>query len=96
MFNIGVFIASADEFLVLSTYTTIASQFHRLSEGSWLLVVYNFGYCIALPMVSGPDRYLQPLDGADFEQCGALSDIYGRKNVLITSYIFFLLGCLAS
>ncbi|KAE8386687.1 hypothetical protein BDV23DRAFT_186996 [Aspergillus alliaceus] len=41
---LGVFIASADEFLVLSTYTTIASQFHRLSEGSWLLVAYNFGY----------------------------------------------------
>ena len=47
----GVFIASADESLVISTYSTIASQFHYLSAGSWLLVAYNFGYCIALPVV---------------------------------------------
>ncbi|RDW61136.1 uncharacterized protein DSM5745_10634 [Aspergillus mulundensis] len=50
---LGVFIASADEMLVISTYSAIASQFHRLSEGSWLLLAYNFGYCISLPVVSG-------------------------------------------
>ncbi|OJJ40864.1 hypothetical protein ASPWEDRAFT_166918 [Aspergillus wentii DTO 134E9] len=46
----GVFIASVDESLVISTYSTIASQFHLLSQGSWLLVAYNFGYCISLPV----------------------------------------------
>lgn len=54
---LGVFIASADEFVVLSTYTTIASEFHRLSEGSWLLVAYNFGYCISLPVVSNSSQF---------------------------------------
>ncbi|KAL4811988.1 major facilitator superfamily domain-containing protein [Aspergillus spinulosporus] len=55
---IGVFIASADELLVISTYSAIASQFHRLSEGSWLLLAYNFGYCISLPVFSTlGDRY---------------------------------------
>ncbi|KAL4734667.1 major facilitator superfamily domain-containing protein [Aspergillus similis] len=49
---LGVFIASADELLVISTYSAIASQFHRLSEGSWLLLAYNFGYCISLPVFS--------------------------------------------
>lgn len=73
----GVFIASIDESLVLSTFSTIASQFHLLSQGSWLLVAYNFGYCISLPVY------------------GALSDSYGRKNVLLVSYILFTLGCFA-
>lgn len=50
-FFAGVFIASVDESLVLSMYSTIASQFHHLSAGSWLLVAYNFGYCISLPVV---------------------------------------------
>lgn len=49
---LGVFLASADEALVISTYSAIASQFHRLSQGPWLLLAYNFGYCISLPVVS--------------------------------------------
>ncbi|KAL4975984.1 major facilitator superfamily domain-containing protein [Aspergillus desertorum] len=73
----GVFIASADELLVISTYSAIASQFHRLSEGSWLLLAYNFGYCIALPVFS------------------VLGDQYGRKRVLIGSYVLFAISCLA-
>ncbi|KAF7589497.1 hypothetical protein BBP40_004204 [Aspergillus hancockii] len=74
---IGVFLASADESLVISTWSSIASQFHRLSEGSWLLVAYNFGYCVSLPVY------------------GALSDMYGRKNVLLWAYFLFAVGCLA-
>ncbi|ODM23071.1 hypothetical protein SI65_00660 [Aspergillus cristatus] len=46
---IGVFLAAADESIVLSTWSLIASQFHRLSQGSWLLAAYNFGYCVSLP-----------------------------------------------
>ena len=51
----GVFLAAADESLVISTWSSIASQFNRLSEGSWLLVAYNFGYCVSLPVVSRPE-----------------------------------------
>ncbi|RAL10280.1 MFS general substrate transporter, partial [Aspergillus homomorphus CBS 101889] len=46
----GTFLASVDESLVISTYSTISSQFQRLSEGSWLLVAYNLGYCVSLPV----------------------------------------------
>ncbi|KAL4878351.1 major facilitator superfamily domain-containing protein [Aspergillus karnatakaensis] len=74
---LGIFIASADESLVISTYSSIASQFHHLSEGSWLLLAYNFGYCLSLPAY------------------GVIGEAYGRKNVLLTSYILFALSCLA-
>ncbi|KAE8372709.1 major facilitator superfamily domain-containing protein [Aspergillus bertholletiae] len=74
---IGVFLAAADESLVISTWGSIASQFNRLSAGSWLLVAYNFGYCVSLPVY------------------GTLSDMYGRKNVLLWAYSLFALGCLA-
>ncbi|KAL2824262.1 major facilitator superfamily domain-containing protein [Aspergillus cavernicola] len=74
---LGVFIASADESLVISTYSAIASQFHRLKEGSWLLLAYNFGFCISLPIYS------------------VLGDAYGRKNVLLASYLLFASSCLA-
>ncbi|ODM16224.1 hypothetical protein SI65_08223 [Aspergillus cristatus] len=46
------FLASADNSLMISTYTTIASQFRDLTDGSWLLVAHSFGYCIASPVVS--------------------------------------------
>ncbi|KAL2793501.1 major facilitator superfamily domain-containing protein [Aspergillus keveii] len=49
---LGVLIASADESIMISTYTAIASQFHALSHGSWLVMAYNFGYCISLPVCS--------------------------------------------
>ncbi|KAE8152481.1 major facilitator superfamily domain-containing protein [Aspergillus avenaceus] len=45
-----VFLAAADESIVLSTWSIIASQFRSLSRGSWLLVAYNFGYCVSLPV----------------------------------------------
>ncbi|KAJ0416982.1 major facilitator superfamily domain-containing protein [Aspergillus carlsbadensis] len=74
---LGVLIASADESIMISTYTAIASQFHALSHGSWLVMAYNFGYCISLPV------------------CSVLGDVYGRKNVLLGSYLLFGLSCLA-
>ncbi|PYH97108.1 putative transporter, partial [Aspergillus ellipticus CBS 707.79] len=46
----GCFLASLDESLMSTTYSTIASQFQRLTEGAWLLVAYNFGYCVSLPV----------------------------------------------
>ncbi|PKY01911.1 MFS transporter, partial [Aspergillus campestris IBT 28561] len=46
----GVFLASIDETIAISTYSAIASQFHLMTESSWLLVAYSFGYCISLPV----------------------------------------------
>ena len=36
---------------MVATYASIASSFHRSSEGPWLLTMYTFGYIIALPVV---------------------------------------------
>ncbi|KAE8139416.1 major facilitator superfamily domain-containing protein [Aspergillus pseudotamarii] len=47
---LGVFLASADEAIVLSTWSVIASEFHSLSQGSWLLAAYSFGWCVSLPV----------------------------------------------
>lgn len=38
---------------MIVTYSTIASQFYKLSDGHWLLVAYNMGFCYSLPIVSG-------------------------------------------
>ena len=51
---VGVLLASADECFVTATYSTIASEFLRNSDGPWLLLAYNLGYCYALPIVSHP------------------------------------------
>lgn len=48
----GVFIASADETLVLAIYGAISSDFENLSDGPFLMTGYTLGYCVALPMVS--------------------------------------------
>ncbi|KAM5475431.1 hypothetical protein MauCBS54593_001120 [Microsporum audouinii] len=47
---IGVFLAGADESMVLVTYQTIASHFQRLGDSPWVLAGYNLGYCVALPV----------------------------------------------
>lgn len=47
----GAFLASADDYFVTATYSTIASEFHRNSDGQWILMAYNMGYCYALPIV---------------------------------------------
>ncbi|KAF7512506.1 hypothetical protein GJ744_001441 [Endocarpon pusillum] len=46
----GVFIANADESFVMATYGAIASEFRRLSDGSWLMTGYTLGYCVSLPL----------------------------------------------
>lgn len=37
---------------VMSSHGEIASSFHQLSVGSWLMTAYNLGYATALPIVS--------------------------------------------
>lgn len=44
--------ASADESLMISMYSIVGSDLRRLHEASWLLISYNLGYSIALPIVS--------------------------------------------
>jgi MFS family permease len=75
---LGCFIANADSSLVLATYGKVASEFHDLDSGSWLLS----SYILAMSAV-------QPL-------YGKLSDIYGRKPVLLVAYAMFALGNLGA
>ncbi|PKY07904.1 putative transporter [Aspergillus campestris IBT 28561] len=74
---IGIFLAAADDSIVVSTWAAIASQFNRLSHGLWLVIAYNFGYCVSLPVYS------------------SLCNVYGRKDILLWSYMLFGIGCLA-
>ncbi|EFR04150.1 hypothetical protein MGYG_07157 [Nannizzia gypsea CBS 118893] len=47
---LGVFLAGADESMVLVTFQTIASHFKQLGDSPWVLAGYNLGYCVALPV----------------------------------------------
>lgn len=49
--RLGCFLSSIDEALMISTYSSIASELHQLTMGSWLLIAYNFGSCVAQPVV---------------------------------------------
>ncbi|KAF2823535.1 MFS general substrate transporter [Ophiobolus disseminans] len=71
---IGVFLASADQTLVISTYGTIGTDLHALSSTSWIAT----GYFLTLSA-------FQPL-------FGKLSDIFGRKQCLLSAYLIFGIG----
>ncbi|EKG18667.1 Major facilitator superfamily [Macrophomina phaseolina MS6] len=47
---LGALMASADESLMISMYSIVGSDLRRLHEASWLLISYNLGYSIALPI----------------------------------------------
>ncbi|KAJ5643392.1 MFS general substrate transporter [Penicillium longicatenatum] len=47
---VGVFLASADKSILLTTQTQIASSLHSPSNAALLLVSYNLGFCVALPV----------------------------------------------
>ncbi|PYH43055.1 MFS general substrate transporter [Aspergillus saccharolyticus JOP 1030-1] len=47
---VGVFLASADKSILLATQGEIASSLHSPASASLLLVIYNVGFCIALPV----------------------------------------------
>ncbi|KAI0378093.1 MFS general substrate transporter [Hypomontagnella monticulosa] len=71
---VGVFTASADGSLVISTHPVIASEFNDLENSSWLFISF---------LLAG---------AATQSLYGKLSDIYGRKSVLLVSYALFAVG----
>ena len=52
----GAFLAHADTSLLLVTQDKIASSLYSSSSAPLLLVAYNLGFCIALPVVSIPSK----------------------------------------
>ncbi|RAH48131.1 MFS transporter [Aspergillus brunneoviolaceus CBS 621.78] len=73
---LGAFLASSDESVVIATYDVIASEFHELAKGPWLVTGYNLGYCIALPiygtLADAWGRKLSMLVGYSFFGIGCL------------------------
>ncbi|CAI7592582.1 unnamed protein product [Penicillium manginii] len=47
---VGVFLASADKYVLLTTQNRIAISLQSPSSASLLLVSYNLGFCVALPV----------------------------------------------
>ena len=47
----GVFIANADASLVVASSQHIASEFHAMSNASWLITSYGLAQCASQPLV---------------------------------------------
>lgn len=47
---LGVFVSNADWTFVLATYSTVASEFHDLSSGSWMLSAFIVAQCAVQPL----------------------------------------------
>ncbi|EGX52957.1 hypothetical protein AOL_s00007g293 [Orbilia oligospora ATCC 24927] len=101
---IGVIVANIDTSLVMATFGQIGSEFGRLDDANWMIVGYQLGVLTTQPMVStavyigavpqaGPPHYRQIANKLR-DQYGKLSDIFGRKALLLISYGLFAVGCL--
>lgn len=90
--NVGALLASADESLMISMYSIVGSNLRRLNEASWLVISYNLGYSIALPIVSCENCNRDRWGLTPRPKCGKLAQIYGRKHPLLISYALFTIG----
>lgn len=52
MFHEGTYLAMADGSFVTATNEVIGKVFQRWDLEPWLISCYNFGYSVALPVVS--------------------------------------------
>ncbi|GKT45490.1 vacuolar membrane-associated protein iml1 [Colletotrichum spaethianum] len=81
---VGTFTANADSSLVMATHPTIASEFDDLENSSWLFV--SFALAGAATQTLKHQKLI-------VEQYGKLSDIYGRRALLMVAYALFSIGC---
>lgn len=87
--------SNADGSIVLATHATIASDFRDLSNSSWIFTSYALAAAAAQPLVRfqlAPPIHPLPCLQSARHQIGKLSDIYGRKAVLLTCYVLFAVG----
>ena len=63
--GIGTFIANADGFIVLATYSKISSELGSMENASWLVVTYNLAMCAIQPTVCCMNRDLNSTLKAD-------------------------------
>ncbi|KAL8306486.1 hypothetical protein RB597_003005 [Gaeumannomyces tritici] len=91
----GAFMSNVDGSLVLATHPTIASEFDALSWSSWLFVAFQLAGAATQSIVCLVASIFGPGASAkqDTKQYGKLSDMYGRRPVLVAAYALFALGC---
>ncbi|KAL2891026.1 Arylsulfatase [Ceratocystis lukuohia] len=79
---LAVFVYNADGSLVLATHTTIASEFDSLESSSWIFTAFGLAGAATQVMLTSRGQF------------GKLSDVYGRKPVILFCYSVFSIGCL--
>ncbi|OBR02258.1 Major facilitator superfamily transporter [Colletotrichum higginsianum IMI 349063] len=89
---IGTFTANADGSLVMATHPTIASEFDDLENSSWLFVAFALAGAATQTLVGVAPRFWN-LGKLTWKQYGKLSDIYGRRALLMVAYLLFSIGC---
>ncbi|KAK7755663.1 hypothetical protein SLS62_002274 [Diatrype stigma] len=85
---IGVFTSNADGSLVMATHPVIASEFDDLEDSSWLLISFMLA-AVATQSIVG---YWCGAEGHGKGEYGKLSDIYGRKVILLICFSLFATG----
>lgn len=88
---IGTFTANADGSLVMATHPTIASEFDDLENSSWLFVAFALAGAATQTLVGVAPRFWN-LGKLTWKQYGKLSDIYGRRALLMVAYLLFSIG----
>jgi MFS family permease len=76
-------------------FRDIASDFDRLSSASWVITAYLLGLISAQPLVKLLKQVMLLTMWTDKEgrkQYGKLSDIYGRKSLLLVAYACYCFG----
>ncbi|KAL8651875.1 MAG: hypothetical protein Q9210_003011 [Variospora velana] len=84
---IGIFLAAADQTLIVTMYGKIGSDLEALNKTSWVSTAGSVILTWQIPSYFLTLTSFQPL-------YGKLSDIFGRKSALLFGYAIFGIGCL--
>ncbi|KAK5661132.1 hypothetical protein OQA88_11022 [Cercophora sp. LCS_1] len=88
---LGVFVVNSDSAVLFTLFHAVASDFNKLSSASWIVTSYTMGL-IATQALVGYYRTLHETSEANPAQYGKLSDIFGRKPLLLVAYSCTLIG----
>lgn len=97
LYSSGVFLANSDSAIILALFRQIASEFDRLSSASWIINGYQLGLIVAQPLVCSSTGSVDSQQNlrvfcSHSIQYGKLSNIYGRKPLLLIAYGFYCVG----
>lgn len=87
---------NADGSILLATHPIIASEFNDLGNSSWLITSFTLAGAATQTLVSllhpMTTKWLGILCSFKQKKYGKLSDIYGRKSLVIIAYTIFMVG----